>query len=182
MNRVISMVVAFTLLFAISGYAQLTAPNAVDNTPKVGAMAPEIALPNSGDPAIKSTKDFVGKKKVLVMFFPSAFTRGCTTEFTEAGVNHDKFVAANIEIIGISRDLQGALDAFKTSTGAKNLFVADPELTVINAYGALNARRVASRFYFLIDETGKIAWKNVTGGLIPTEKLLADLATVRSAN
>jgi peroxiredoxin Q/BCP len=181
MNRVISLAIALTLL-SVPAFAQLTAPNAADNTPKIGAMAPEIALPNSGDPAIKSTKDFIGKKKVLVMFFPSAFTRGCTTEFTEAGQNHDKFAAANIEIIGVSRDLQGALEAFKTSTGAKNMFVADPELTVINAYGALNARRLANRYYFLIDETGKIAWKNVTGGLIPTEKLLADLATVRSAN
>jgi peroxiredoxin Q/BCP len=181
MKRLLSTAIALTLLFAVSGYAQLTAP-AADNTPKVGDMAPEVALPNSGNAAIKSTRDYIGKKKVLLMFFPSAFTRGCTTEFTEAGQNHEKFVAANIEIIGISRDLQGALEAFKTSTGAKNLFVADPELTAINAYGALNQRRVANRYYFLIDETGKIAWKNVTGGLIPTEKLLADLAAVRSAN
>jgi peroxiredoxin Q/BCP len=176
------MVIAFTLLFSVSAYAQLTAPAGPDNTPKVGAVAPDVAIPNSGDPAIKSTKDYIGKKKVLLMFFPSAFTRGCTTEFTEAGKNHDKFVAANIQIIGISRDLQGALEAFKTATGAQNIFVADPELTAINAYGALNARRVANRYYFLIDETGKIAWKDTSGALIPTEKLLADLAAVRSAN
>ena len=187
MKRVICMVAALTLLSAVSGFAQLTATTGPDNTPKVGEMAPDIPLPMN-DAGAKSIKDLIGKKKVLVMFFPSAFTRGCTTEFTEAGVNYDKFVAMNIEIVGISRDLKGAQDAFKTAVGAKNLFVSDPDLKIVRNYGsvqpgsAANPTELARRNYFLIDETGKIVWKSVTGTLIPTDKLLTDLSQLKSGN
>jgi peroxiredoxin len=182
MKKVICTVAAFTVLFAaVSAYAQLTAATGPDNSPKIGAMAPDVPLPMN-DAGAKSIKDFVGKKKVLLMFFPSAFTRGCTTEFTEAGQMHDKFVAANIEIIGISRDLQGALNAFKTSVGAKNTFVSDVELSVATAYDSVTPTRLAKRNYFLIDETGKVVWKSVSGTLIPTPKLLEDLAQVKSSN
>jgi peroxiredoxin len=126
----------------------------------------------------ENLSDFEGEKKVLLMFFPGAFTPGCTTEFTEAGVYYDRFVEMNIELIGISRDLQGALNAFRDSVGAKNAFLSDPDMAVIEAYGAASARGAASRFYFLIDETGTIVWKSTNNSLIPTERLLEDLASL----
>jgi peroxiredoxin len=84
----------------------------------------------------------------------------------------------NIEVIGISRDLAPSQAKFKELVNAKNTFLADPEAKVISAYGALNAGKVASRYYFLIDESGTLIWKNVTGQLIPIEKLVSDLAEV----
>ena len=84
-----------------------------------------------------------------------------------------------IELVGISRDLAGALNAFKESVGAENLFVSDPGMEVIHAYGAeMPNRGVAARYYFLIDEEGKIAWKNTTGQLIPTERLIEELRSL----
>jgi peroxiredoxin len=84
----------------------------------------------------------------------------------------------NIEIIGISRDLSASQQKFKESVNAKNTFLSDPDVKVISAYGALSAQRVANRYYFLIDESGKLIWKSVTGQLIPVEKLISDLAEV----
>jgi peroxiredoxin len=83
-----------------------------------------------------------------------------------------------IEVIGISRDLAPAQQRFKEVTNAKNTFLADPEAKVITAYGALNANKIANRYYFLLDENSRLMWKNVTGQLIPVEKLVADLAAV----
>jgi peroxiredoxin len=99
-------------------------------------------------------------------------------EFTEFGVNQAKFDELNIEVIGISRDLAPAQAKFKEATNAKNTFLADPEAKVISAYGALNANKIASRYYFLLDENSRLIWKNVTGQLIPVEKLISDLAAV----
>ena len=45
-------------------------------------------------------------------------------------------------------------------------------------YGALNANGTASHYYLLIDEKGRLIWKNTTGQLIPVEKSIADLAAV----
>jgi peroxiredoxin len=84
----------------------------------------------------------------------------------------------NIEVIGISRDLAPAQQKFKETVNAKNQFLTDPEAKVIGAYGALNAGKIANRYYFLLDENSKLIWKSVTGQLIPVEKLVTDLADV----
>jgi peroxiredoxin len=83
----------------------------------------------------------------------------------------------NIEVIGISRNLAPSQAKFKETVNAQNIFLSDVEAKVITAYGALNpANKVARRYYFLIDEAGKLIWKKTTGQLIPVEKLVSDLA------
>ena len=163
-----------TLIMTLPLYAQLNA--GPDNSPKVGDMAPDFAIPAAqrGQPA-GSLKDLQGKKNVLLMFFPAAFTPGCTTEFTEAGQNFDKFTALNIELIGISRDQMGALNKFKETVGAKNVFVSDTDASILPKYDALGPNRMSKRYYFLIDQSGKIVWKSSNNSLIPTEQLLSQI-------
>ncbi|HZI50961.1 MAG TPA: redoxin domain-containing protein [Terriglobia bacterium] len=165
--------VILALLLALPVYAQLTA--GPDNSPKVGEAAPDFPIPAAqrGQPA-GALKDFQGKKNVLLMFFPGAFTPGCTREFTEAGQEHDKFTALNIEMLGISADLPGALAQFKTSVGAKNAFVSDRSLAISTKYDAATANN-SKRYYFLIDQTGKILWKSSNNSLIPTDQLLTQV-------
>jgi len=84
-----------------------------------------------------------------------------------------------IEIVAVSRDLAPAQAKFKEFVNAKNTFLTDPDAQVMSAYGALNAtNKIANRYYFLIDENGKLIWKSVTGQLIPVEKLVEDLSQV----
>src|SRR5262245_28181105 len=166
------------LALAVPVFGQLAAPGA-DNSPKVGDMAPDFQIPGPARGAPPTNlKDFQGKKKVLLMFFPGAFTPGCTTEFTEAGQNFDKFSAMNIEMIGISADLPGAQAKFKETVGAKNAFVSDRSLAIAQKYDAA-APNNSKRYYFLIDESGKIVWKSTNNSLIPTDKLLGELAQVK---
>lgn len=166
--------VILALLVALPVYAQLNA--GPDNSPKVGDAAPDFPIPAAqrGQPA-GALKDFQGKKNVLLMFFPGAFTPGCTTEFTEAGRDYDKFSALNVEMLGISADLQGALNKFKETVGAKNAFVSDRSLAISTKYDAATANN-SRRYYFLIDETGKILWKSSNNSLIPSEQLLAQVS------
>jgi len=53
---------------------------------------------------------------------------------------------------------------------------------VIKSYGALNPRGGTNRYYFLLDESGKLIWKNVTGQLIPVEKLIEELTAAVKTN
>src|SRR5437868_6918610 len=158
----------------VPAFGQL-APAGPDNSPKVGDVAPDFQIPGPqrGAPPT-NLKDLQGKKKVLLLFFPGAFTPGCTTEFTEAGQSAEKFSAMNIEMIGISADLPGAQAKFKETVGAKNTFVSDRTLAISQKYDAAAANN-AKRYYFLIDETGKVMWKSTNNSLIPTDKLLTDL-------
>ena len=62
--------------------------------------------------------------------------------------------------------------------GARNHFLSDPGLEVTARYGAVRndlAVPVANRYYFLIDREGTLVWKNVSGSLIPADRLLMDL-------
>ena len=61
------------------------------------------------------------------------------------------------------------------------MFVSDRTLATAMKYDAANANN-AKRYYFLVDEKGKIVWRSVTGGLVPTEKLLGELSSVQSSN
>src|SRR5215470_19279910 len=170
-------IAVLALAIAIPAFGQLTAAGP-DNSPKLGDAAPDFQIPGPQRGAPPSNlKDFQGKKKVLLMFFPGAFTPGCTTEFTEAGQSFDKFGAMNIEMIGISADLPGAQAKFKETVGAKNTFVSDRSLGIAQKYDAAAANN-AKRYYFLIDEAGKVAWKSTNNSLIPTEKLLSDIGQV----
>ena len=62
------------LSMTIAGYSQLQVPGA-DNTPKLGEKPPDFELSQGRGGSI-GMKDFVGKKKVLLAFFPAAFTAG----------------------------------------------------------------------------------------------------------
>src|SRR5262249_24609669 len=171
------LILILSLALAVPVFGQLAAPG-VDNSPKIGDLAPDFQIPGPQRGAPPSNlKDFQGKKKVLLMFFPGAFTPGCTTEFTEAGQSYEKFTSMNIEMIGISADLPGAQGKFKEVVGAKNTFVSDRTLGIAQKYDAAAANN-AKRYSFLIDETGKIAWKSTNNSLIPTDKLLTDLGQV----
>src|SRR5499426_2426883 len=169
------LILILSLALALPVFGQLAAPG-VDNSPKIGDLAPDFQIPGPQRGAPPSNlKDFQGKKKVLLMFFPGAFTPGCTTEFTEAGQSHEKFTAMNIEMIGISADLPGAQAKFKEVVGAKNTFVSDRTLGIAQKYDAAAANN-AKRYYFLIDQSGKILWKSSNNSLIPTDQLLTQVS------
>jgi peroxiredoxin len=168
------MLTAAAFAFAQGRGGLTTGP---DNSPKVGEMAPDFTLVGNdwrAATAPKNLADFKGKKNVLLMFFPGAFTPGCTQEFTRAGQDHDKIAALNVEMLGISRDMPGALAQFKTSVNAKNGFVSDPDLTVTTKYDAVGGQnpKMAKRYYFLIDDAGKILWKDTTNTLLSSEAVM----------
>jgi len=73
MKRILVLLPVAMLFATLSAHAQLVAPGA-DTSPKVGEKSPDFEL-RSGQTSI-GLKDFAGKKKVLLTFFPAAFTRG----------------------------------------------------------------------------------------------------------
>jgi peroxiredoxin Q/BCP len=178
MRKLLPVILLVGLAVPVIGQLRASGP---DNSLKVGEMAPDFPIappPGQRGAQASSLMELAKTKNVLIMFFPAAFSPGCTTEFTQAGVHYDKFTALNVEMIGISRDGIWSLEEFKKKVGAKNTFVSDLEYSIIPKYGASNPNRGALRYYYLIDNTGKIIWKDSSGGLLDTQKLATDLATV----
>ena len=71
-----------------------------------GDTAPDFKAPASLDGKVFefSLKESLAKGPVVVYFYPSAFTGGCSLQAHTFAVNYDKFAAAGASIIGVSLD------------------------------------------------------------------------------
>ncbi|MGH2785770.1 MAG: peroxiredoxin [Actinomycetota bacterium] len=130
---------------------------------EVGQEAPDFELADSegGKTRLSSYR---GRKNVLLIFYPLAFSPICLTEFCELRDVNADLMDGDTEVIGISVDSRWTLKAWKREEGFSNLFVADfwPHGEVARAYGVMNEERgTAFRGTFLIDKHGILRWKEM---------------------
>ena len=73
---------------------------------KVGDKAPDFELTTKsaeGPKKIKLSGNF-GKKNTVLLFFPMAFTGGCTKEMCEVSQGLSAYASLNADVLGISGD------------------------------------------------------------------------------
>src|SRR5256885_3420987 len=77
----------------------------VNKTTKVGVgdWAPDFTLPDQTGTAVR-LRDRVGRKTVVLYFYPKDQTPGCTVEARAFRDSYDAFTAAGAEVIGVSAD------------------------------------------------------------------------------
>jgi peroxiredoxin Q/BCP len=131
--------------------------------PKEGSSAPDINLPATQAekvlPDAKGTlklSDLKGKKNVVLYFYPKAMTSGCTVESCGFRDLADKFAVLDTVVIGISTDILSDQKKFTDKESLNFPLIADSDKSATKAYGALNARGMASRYTFVIDKQGVI--------------------------
>ncbi|MEM0008578.1 MAG: peroxiredoxin [Thermofilum sp.] len=108
-------------------------------------------------------------KRVVLYFYPKAFTPGCSRETQRFAEMYEKFKELNAEVIGVSADKLSTQEKFAQKYNVSFPLVADPELNIIRAYGVLSdSGKSASRVTFIIDENGVI--KAVIKGLKKPEE------------
>jgi thioredoxin-dependent peroxiredoxin len=136
-------------------------PLAGAEMPQVGQTAPEFSLP-SQDGSTIGIKEFRGKWVVLY-FYPKDGTTGCTIEAHNFQQDLSKYDAAKAVIVGVSVDSTDSHKDFCAKQGLTFKLLADTDKKVVDQYGSLGARGVASRNTFLIDPSGKIVkvWTGV---------------------
>jgi peroxiredoxin len=125
----------------------------------VGQTAPNFTLKNS-EGEVVSLSDFRGKKVVLV-FFPFAFTGICTAELCAIRDNADNFIDDETVVVSISCDSSPTLKNFKEQENFSHILLSDfwPHGEVARAYGVfLEERGMATRGTFVIDREGVIQW------------------------
>ena len=85
------------------------------------------------------------------------------------------------EALGLTLMHEHLLLDLTKDTWTNNNFLSDPDLTVSTMYDAVKPTgtpKASNRFYFLVDQKGKVIWRSVNGSLIPTDQLIADLGKV----
>jgi peroxiredoxin Q/BCP len=132
-----------------------------------GDTAPDFTLTDQdGNPFTLSGH----RGKVIIYFYPKAFTPGCTTEACDFRDNHQAFTDAGYEIVGISPDPVERLESFRAKHDLPFPVLSDEDHAVAAAYGAWGLKKNYGREYegiirstFAIgeDRTVEHAWRNV---------------------
>jgi len=131
----------------------------------VGQQAPEFILVSSELTSV-SLADFAGKK-VVIHFFPFAFTGTCTTQLCTMRDSFGYYEDMNAQILGISVDSPFTLKKFKEEYEYQFPLLSDFNKDASKAYGAfydefvLGLKGVSKRAAFVLDENHKVIYAEV---------------------
>ena len=129
-------------------------------TLEIGSSAPDFKLKNQHGEEISLTM-FKGKKNVVVLFYPFAFSGICTGELCGLRDDLASFQNDNVELLAISCDPMYSLKAYAEKEGYKFSLLADfwPHGEVAKKYGVFNEERgCAIRGTFIIDKSSVLRW------------------------
>ena len=151
-------------------------------TPDVGKPAPDFTLKDQHGQDTTLTS-FRGHKAVVVMFYPFAFSRVCTSELCELRDAMPQFQSDDVQLLAVSCDHRYSLRAFAEHDRLDYPLLSDfwPHGAVARAYGVFDdVRGCAHRGTFVVDRAGVLRWQvvNRTGearDLDDYRKALADL-------
>src|ERR1700744_1619444 len=129
-----------------------------------GQPAPQFTLSSTELQSV-SLADFKGQK-VILHFFPLAFTGGCTKQLCTMRDNFGYYDGLNAVILGISVDSPFTLAKFKEENNYQFELLSDFNKEVSTAYGAIydtffGMKGIAKRSAFVVDEEQNIIYAEV---------------------
>ncbi|MBB3968573.1 redoxin domain-containing protein [Mucilaginibacter phyllosphaerae] len=147
---------------------------------QTGQAAPQFTL-TSSDLKEVSLADLKGKK-VVIHFFPLAFTGVCTTQLCTMRDSFGYYDGLNAQILGISVDSPFTLAKFKEENAYQFPLLSDFNKDASEAYGALyesfafGMKGVSKRAAFVIDEQQNVIYAEVleNAGDLPDFEAIAE--------
>jgi thioredoxin-dependent peroxiredoxin len=126
-------------------------------TPKVGDKAPLVTGKDQDGKTWELGK-LIGKKNVLLYFYPKDNTTGCTREACAYRDQIEDLKKDNVEVVGVSFDSGESHLEFISKHKLNFPLLADTDGKIADAYAARNASgKAARRVSFLIGLDGTIA-------------------------
>jgi len=135
--------------------------------PEVGDRAPDFTLTSHEMKPI-SLKDYRGKK-VLLAFYPGAFTSNCTKEMCNIRDSLADLEELDAQVVAVSVNDPFSNRAFHDENALKFPLLCDYTRKTIESYGVvqenfagLTGYTAAKRSVFILDQEGVIRYKWVT--------------------
>ncbi|WP_167617107.1 peroxiredoxin [Maribellus sediminis] len=144
---------------------------------KVGDKAPAFSA-KSDDGSTWKAKDYLGKKFIVVYFYPAAMTGGCTAQACAYRDMQNEISSADAVVVGVSGDNVEGLKLFKKANNLNFPLLSDEQGEVAKKFGVpirdggtitkeiegqnfdLTRGVTTSRWTFIIDKNGNIVYKN----------------------
>jgi len=151
-------------------------------TLKVGDAAPDVTGVTETGAKLAFADAYKQQPYTLVYFFPKADTPGCTAQGCSLRDAYEQLTQKGVAVIGVSLDQSASQKAFKEKYHFPFTLVADPDKTVVNAFGVPTMSvpgmgELAKRQAFLIKD-GKIIWADYKA---KTKEQAADVLKVIDA-
>lgn len=126
-----------------------------------GTKAPDFTLMSDEEKEV-SLSDFLGKKDIVLYFYPKDNTPGCTKEACSFRDNLPQIEAKDAVVIGVSPDSVKSHKNFKQKHNLNFILLSDPEHKVAEAYGAWGEKKNYGRVYYGIIRSTFIIGKDGT--------------------
>ena len=143
-------------------------------TPRIGQRVPLFTLRDT-DKRDRTLSEFVQRGKVVIAFFPFAFSGTCDREMCTFRDSVAKLNSVNAQVIGISVDSVYTMKVFAQTYGIEFPLLSDFNKKVIRMYGVLQDpwvnygyRGVSKRAVFVVDGKGILRYRWVTD--VPAEE------------
>ena len=120
-----------------------------------GDRAPEFALAGS-DGRTYRLSDFIGRKPVVLAWFPKAFTGGCTAECKSISLSSARLRSLNATCFAVSVDDPETNREFAAYLGSDLPILSDSDKSVARAYGVMTTTGFPARWTFYIGKDGRI--------------------------
>jgi peroxiredoxin Q/BCP len=102
---------------------------------QAGAPVPNVVVEDDGGKAVH-LRD-LGKKALVVYFYPRADTPGCTNETIQFRDLNASFGKKGVTVVGVSRDTVAAQAKFKAKYDVPFALLADIESALCDAFGVI---------------------------------------------
>jgi peroxiredoxin Q/BCP len=123
---------------------------------KVGDTAPDFSLLDEHGLPV-SLKDYLGKRNVVLYFYPKDFTSGCTAEACSFRDRYKVYQDKGAVVIGVSLDSVESHLKFSEKYDLPFAILSDRNKEVAKAYGALGVGGfLTKRVTFIINKNGKV--------------------------
>ena len=134
----------------------------------VGSKAPDFTLPSQSGEMV-SLGDFLGKRLVVLFFYPKDETPGCTKEVCTFRDTFEDFSKLDAKVIGISSDSVDSHKGFSEKHKLPFTLLSDQEGKVRRLYSVPNTLGIfAGRVTYVIDEEGVV--RHVFSSQLEVEK------------
>ena len=121
---------------------------------QVGDLAPDFTLSTESGEQV-SLSSFLGKKAVVLYFYPKDFTAGCTAEACSFRDSYEVFKEAGAEVIGVSSDSEATHQRFGASYHLPFILVSDTKGALRKRYGVSpTLGMLPGRVTYIIDKEG----------------------------
>jgi len=134
-------------------------------------QAPQFSAKNQANETV-SLSDYLGKKNVVLYFYPKDDTPGCTIEANQFTQLAEEFAKADTVVIGVSKDTCASHTDFISKYGLKVDLLADEDGKLCESYDVWREREkngvksmAILRSTFIINKQGELV--DVAYGVTP---------------